>query len=65
MEAPRGQVLGGIHRAGVRSEPGTVGVNPRRFWRLVHNCIAHPLLELLPERWGTWLHDRTARLAFE
>ena len=37
----------------------------RRLWRFVHNAIAHPLLEILPERAGTWLHDETARRAFE
>ena len=36
----------------------------RRFWRFVHNAIAHPLMEVLPERWGTWLHDTTAEKAF-
>lgn len=36
----------------------------RRLWQFVHNTIAHPLLEFLPERAGTWIHDETARLAF-
>ena len=36
----------------------------RAFWRIVHNVIAHPLLVMLPDRWGTWLHDTTARLAW-
>ena len=36
----------------------------RRIWRFVHNAIAHPLMEVLPERLGTWIHDETARLAF-
>ena len=36
----------------------------RRFWRFVHNVIAHPLMEVLPARAGDWLHDTTARLAF-
>lgn len=37
----------------------------RRFWRFVHNVIAHPLMEVLPERVGTWFHDETARRAWE
>lgn len=36
----------------------------RRLWRFVHNVVAHPLMEVLPERWGEWLHDETARRAF-
>mgnify|MGYP001600114172 CR=1 FL=1 len=35
-----------------------------RFWRLVHNLIAHPLMEILPEQWGDRLHDWTAARAF-
>lgn len=31
---------------------------------VVHNCIAHPLLPFLPERWGTWLHDVTGEWAY-
>lgn len=37
----------------------------KRFWRIVHNVVSHPLLEILPERLGTWFHDVTANLAFE
>jgi hypothetical protein len=40
------------------------GAEVNTFWRIVHNCVAHPLLEILPERWGTWFHDWTARKAF-
>ena len=36
----------------------------RRVWRFLHNVVAHPLMEFLPERWGDWLHDETARRAF-
>lgn len=32
-----------------------------RLWRLVHNVVAHPLMEVLPERYGTILHDWTAQ----
>lgn len=32
-----------------------------RFWFAVHNLIAHPLMVVLPERWGTAFHDWTAR----
>jgi hypothetical protein len=35
-----------------------------RFWSFIHNVFAHPLLEILPERWGTRLHDETARRAW-
>ncbi|MBZ4373267.1 hypothetical protein [Corallococcus sp. AS-1-6] len=35
-----------------------------RLWRFVHNVIAHPLMEALPEAWGDALHDWTARRAF-
>lgn len=34
------------------------------FWHIVHNAVAHPLLLVLPERLGTWLHDETARRAW-
>lgn len=34
------------------------------FWRFVHNVIAHPLMEILPESAGDWLHDETARRAW-
>ncbi len=37
---------------------------PRRFWRFVHNALIHPLMEFLPERLGTWLHDDTAKRAW-
>lgn len=36
-----------------------------RVWRFIHNAIAHPLMVVLPERWGTWIHDETARRAWE
>ncbi|WP_158627678.1 hypothetical protein [Corallococcus sp. AB038B] len=35
-----------------------------RLWRFVHNVVAHPLMEVLPEAWGDALHDWTARRAF-
>ena len=38
-------------------------VSPR-VWRFIHNVVAHPLMEVLPEKLGTWLHDETARRAF-
>lgn len=28
---------------------------------VLHNCIAHPLMPFLPERWGTRFHDWTAQ----
>lgn len=34
-----------------------------RFWWFVHNAIAHPMGEVLPQRWGAWFHDATARKA--
>lgn len=36
----------------------------RRLWRFLHNVVAHPLMEFLPERMGDWFHDETARRAF-
>jgi len=33
-----------------------------RLWRFVHNCIAHPAMEFLPERAGTAFHDWTAEM---
>lgn len=33
------------------------------FWRRVHNLVAHPLMEVLPDDWGDWLHEVTAKLA--
>lgn len=35
-----------------------------RLWQFVHNAIVHPMMEILPERIGTWLHDETARRAW-
>lgn len=37
----------------------------RRLWRILHNAVAHPLMEILPERWGTWLHDETGKRAYD
>ena len=36
----------------------------QRIWRFVHNVVAHPLMEILPDRLGTWLHDETGSRAF-
>lgn len=36
----------------------------KKIWTIIHNAIAHPLLCVLPERVGTWLHDETARRAW-
>ena len=35
-----------------------------KFWAAVHNGVAPPLMVVLPEAWGTWFHDQTARLAW-
>lgn len=32
-----------------------------RFWRFVHNVVAHPLMEVLPKSIGDRLHDETAK----
>lgn len=32
-----------------------------RFWRFVHNVIAHPLMEITPSAVGGTFHDYTAR----
>ncbi len=34
------------------------------MWRFVHNFIAHPLMSILPGRWGNAIHDWTADRAF-
>lgn len=34
------------------------------IWRIVHNVVAHPLLELLPTSWGSSFHDWTAHKAW-
>ena len=36
----------------------------RRVWGIVHNVVAHPLLEVLPEKAGSAFHDWTARRAY-
>jgi len=36
----------------------------QRAWRFIHNVVAHPLMEVLPERFGDWFHDWTAARAF-
>lgn len=35
-----------------------------RFWFVIHNLIAHPLMVVLPRAWGNALHDWTAMRAF-
>lgn len=37
----------------------------RRFWRFIHNVVVHPMMEVLPERLGNYLHDTTAAKAFD
>jgi len=37
----------------------------RRFWRIVHNVLIHPLMEVLPDRLRDYLHDTTAAKAFD
>ena len=36
-------------------------VNTIKWWfgNILHNCIAHPLMPFLPERWGNAFHDWT------
>jgi hypothetical protein len=36
----------------------------KRIWRFIHNVIVHPMMEILPDDLGDWLHDETAALAF-
>ena len=35
-----------------------------KIWAIAHNALVHPMMAILPERWGTWLHDETARRAW-
>lgn len=35
-----------------------------RVWRFIHNVVVHPLMEVLPQRWGDYLHDVTGQKAF-
>ncbi len=35
-----------------------------RVWRVAHNLLVHPLMELLPVRWGNRLHAWTGERAF-
>lgn len=35
-----------------------------RLWQIAHHLIAHPLMVVLPDRWGTWFHDETAKRAW-
>lgn len=32
----------------------------RRAWWVLHNCVAHPLIGVLPSALAFWLHDETA-----
>lgn len=32
----------------------------RHFWFMVHNCIAHPVMGIVPCALTTWAHDWTA-----
>jgi len=34
------------------------------FKSFVHNCIVHPLMQFLPQKIGTKLHDSNAEWAF-
>ena len=36
----------------------------RWFKSFVHNCIVHPLMQFLPQKIGTKLHDSNAEWAF-
>lgn len=36
----------------------------QRLWSIVHNMIAHPLLEILPTKLGDRFHDWTAKKAW-
>ena len=36
----------------------------QRFFRVFHNVVAHPLIEILPEKWGVLLHDWSAAKAW-
>ena len=43
--------------------PEPIGVKSRRkIWRVIHNCVAHPLMEIWPSM-GLKLHDWTAKRA--
>ena len=35
----------------------------KKFWGVIHNLIAHPLMVFLPEHPGTQFHDWTAQKA--
>jgi hypothetical protein len=35
-----------------------------KFWSVVHNCLAHPLMEILPEKVGARIHDWSASKAY-
>jgi len=30
----------------------------RMLW-LPHNLIAHPLMVIMPRKWGVWIHNKT------
>jgi hypothetical protein len=32
-----------------------------RFWRFIHNVVAHPAIEFLPKELGDELHNKTAK----
>lgn len=34
------------------------------FWHVVHNCVAHPLLVILPEELGERFHEWTEHKAY-
>ncbi|NVB41444.1 hypothetical protein G6O69_26635 [Pseudenhygromyxa sp. WMMC2535] len=64
----RGQQLAGEdaatrfeeRRALFRARHGKLGGLAHALASLTHNCLAHPLLGLLPCRLTVWLHDRSA-----
>jgi len=35
-----------------------------RLGNFVHNCIAHPLMFILPKKWGDSFHDWTIRVVW-
>jgi hypothetical protein len=52
-------------RDALRAQVAALQGGLHRVWAVIHNVVAHPLMVVLPRRWGTALHDWTAAMAFD
>jgi hypothetical protein len=49
-----------VRREAFQARQGALGVLMHAGWWWAHNCVAHPILGLVPHRRSVWLHDWTS-----